>query len=83
MEAVLPPIRLPDVLCDGDLVLDAHRLEDAEAHWEREDDEMRRRFDSRRRATLGETRSAIQRWMDGRASGGPMFVYAARLAPHG
>jgi RimJ/RimL family protein N-acetyltransferase len=83
MDAVLSPICLPDVLRDGDLLLDSHRIEDAETHWAREDDEMRRRFDSRRRATLDEMRLAMQRWMDGRANGGPMFAYAARQTPHG
>jgi len=83
MDEALPPIRLPDSLRDGDLLLDSHRLDDAAAHWEREDDEMRRRFDSRRRATLDEMRFAMQRWIDGRANGGPMFAYAVRQAPHG
>lgn len=82
MDAALPPIRLPDVLRDGDLLLDGYRLDDAEVHWQGEDDEMRRRFDSRRPATLDETRSVMQRWMDARANGGPV-VYAIRQAPHG
>jgi RimJ/RimL family protein N-acetyltransferase len=79
MAADLPLIRLPETLTDGVLVLDAHRIEDAEAHLAGEDDEMRRRFDSLRPATLEETRGAMARWMAQRAAGGPQFAYAARL----
>ncbi len=75
----LPPLRLPQTLTDGVIVLDAHTLADAEAHWAGEDDEMRRRFDSRRRATLEEMRGAVQRWIDGRRAGRPEFPYALRL----
>ena len=75
----LPPLRLPERLTDGVIVLDAHTLADAEAHWEGEDEEMRRRFDSRRRATLEEMRAAVQRWIDGRRNGRPDFTYALRL----
>ena len=74
----LPLLRLPEMLTDGIILLDAHRLEDAEAHWRGEDEEMRRRFDTMRPATLDETRAAIGRWIDGRATGAPMFAYALR-----
>jgi RimJ/RimL family protein N-acetyltransferase len=77
------PIRLPARLEDGELALDAPTLADAEAHHAGEDDEMRLRFDSPRRATLEETRGAMQRWIDGRAAGGPQFVYMARLRDAG
>jgi RimJ/RimL family protein N-acetyltransferase len=73
------PIRLPETLTDGVLVLDGPTLADAEAHHEREDDEMRLRFDAPRRATLDEMRGAMQRWMDARAAGYPNFAYMARL----
>ncbi|HEX3918428.1 MAG TPA: GNAT family N-acetyltransferase [Caulobacteraceae bacterium] len=73
------PIRLPESLTDGVLLLDAPTLADAEAHQAGEDDEMRLRFDSLRRATLEETRGAMQRWMDARAAGHPNFAYMARL----
>ena len=77
--AELPPLRLPERLTDGVIVLDSHTLADAEAHFEGEDEEMRRRFDSRRRATLEEMRGAVQRWIDGRRTGHPEFPYALRL----
>ena len=77
------PIRLPDTLSDGVLWLGAPTLADAQAHYDGEDDEMRLRFDSRRRATLEEMRGAMQRWMDQRAAGGPQFVYFARLPDAG
>ena len=72
-------MRLPATLTDGVVVLDAHRPADAEAHLRGEDDEMRRRFDSPRPSTLGETRAAIEQ-LDRRAcaAGGPMFAYAIR-----
>ncbi len=76
------PIRLPASLTDGVIVLDAHTLADAEAHWRGEDDEMRRRFDSPRPPTLEEVRAAIGRWVEARATGGPNFVYALR-SPEG
>jgi RimJ/RimL family protein N-acetyltransferase len=60
------------------IVLDAHTLADAEAHWRGEDDEMQRRFDALRPATLAEISSAIQRFIDARAAGGPQFAYAMR-----
>ena len=72
------PIRLPASLTDGVIFLDAHALVDAEAHWRGEDDEMRRRFDAPRPATLEETRAAIGRWIEARAAGGPNFVYGLR-----
>jgi RimJ/RimL family protein N-acetyltransferase len=74
------PIRLPERLTDGVIVLDAHRLADAEAHWRGEDDEMRRRFDAVRAATLEEVRGAVRRWIGYRAAGGPQFTYAMRDA---
>src|SRR5438270_13200599 len=76
----LPLRYLPETLADGIVLLDVHRLEDAEAHLLGEDEEMRRRFDSVRPATLEETRSAVERWIAGRAEGGPMFAYALRAA---
>ncbi len=72
-------LRLPETLTDGVVRLDGHTVADAEAHWLGEDDEMRRRFEAPRRATLNETRAAMQRWIDARAAGGPMFAYALRL----
>src|SRR5579863_8562068 len=74
-----PPIRLPETLTDGELTLDAPSLADAEAHHAGEDDEMRLRFDARRPATLEEMRFAMQRWINARATGGPMWTYMARL----
>src|SRR5271165_4245654 len=76
----LPLLRLPETLSDGVVLLDAHAPEDAEAHLEGEDEEMRLRFDAPRAATLAETRAAMTRWMEGRAAGGPMFAYALRQA---
>ena len=73
-----PPLRLPESLGDGVIVLDGHTLADAEAHWASEDDEMRLRFEAPRRATLEEIRGAVQRWIDGRTAGAPMFTYALR-----
>jgi len=74
-----PPLHyLPQTLTDGIVLLDVHRLEDAEAHLLGEDEEMRRRFNSLRPATLEETRQAVERWIAGRADGGPMFAYAMR-----
>jgi RimJ/RimL family protein N-acetyltransferase len=72
------PIRLPERLSDGVIVLDSHTPADTEAHWRGEDDEMRRRFDAIRPATLEEIRGAVQRWIDQRAAGGPQFAYAMR-----
>jgi RimJ/RimL family protein N-acetyltransferase len=71
-------IRLPASLTDGVILLDAHTPADAEAHLRGEDAEMLLRFDSPARATLEQTRTAIARWIDARAVGGPMFVYALR-----
>jgi RimJ/RimL family protein N-acetyltransferase len=82
MENDESPMRLPTSMTDGVIRLDAHTLADAEAHWQGEDDEMRRRFESPRRATLDETRAAIGRWIEARAAGGPNFAYALR-APAG
>lgn len=72
-----PPMRLPAVLADGELRLDLYRADDAEAHLAGEDDEMRRRFDSRRIATLEEIRGAMQRFADA-AAAGEAFTYAIR-----
>src|SRR3569832_513759 len=72
-------LRLPERLTDGVIVLDGHVLADAQAHWEGEDAEMMRRFDSSRKATVDEIRGAMQRWMDGRTNGGPMLAYAMRV----
>ena len=71
-------IRLPASLTDGVILLDAHTVSDAEAHFRGEDAEMLLRFDSSERATLEQTRAAIGRWIDARAAGGPMFAYALR-----
>ncbi|HEY4943853.1 MAG TPA: GNAT family N-acetyltransferase [Rhizomicrobium sp.] len=71
-------LNLPERLSDGAIVLDGHTMADAQAHWAGEDDEMLRRFEAPRRATLDEVRGAIGRWIDGRAQGGPMFTYALR-----
>jgi RimJ/RimL family protein N-acetyltransferase len=76
----LPRLRLPESLADGVILLDAHRLEDAEAHLEGEDEEIRRRFDASEPATLEQTREAMLRWIEGRRAGAPMFAYAIRLA---
>jgi RimJ/RimL family protein N-acetyltransferase len=78
MEVALPLLRLPQSLSDGVILLDAHRLEDAQAHFEGEDEEMRRRFDAPRPPTLDETRAAMVRWIEARTAGGPMFAYALR-----
>jgi RimJ/RimL family protein N-acetyltransferase len=72
------PIRLPESLTDGEIVLDSHTMSDAEAHLQGEDEEMLLRFDSSRRPTLEQTRAAIKRWIDARVTGGPMFAYALR-----
>ncbi len=74
-----PPIRLPESLSDGVVLLDGHTLADAQAHWEGEDDEMIRRFEAPGRASVEHIRGAIRRWMDGRTNGGPMFAYAMRI----
>lgn len=78
MDPIDHPLRLPDAMTDGVIVLDGHTLADAEAHWRGEDDEMLRRFDSPRKGSLEQTRGAIRRWMDARAAGGPMIAYALR-----
>lgn len=78
MAADLPPIRLPERLTDGVIVLDSHTVADAETHSAGEDEEMLRRFDSPRRPTLDETRAAMQRFIDHRADGSD-FTYALRL----
>ena len=70
--------QLPETMSDGVVLLDGFRSGDAEEHLLGEDDEMRRRFDAERPATLEETRSAIDRWIAARAAGGPMFAYALR-----
>lgn len=71
-------MRLPESLTDGVVVLDAHVLADARAHWEGEDDELRLRFESPGRPTLDQTRASIGRWIEARATGGPMIAYALR-----
>jgi uncharacterized CHY-type Zn-finger protein/RimJ/RimL family protein N-acetyltransferase len=73
------PLRLPERLTDRAIVLDGHSLGDAEAHWEGEDAEMIRRFEAPGRATLLQIEGAISRWIDARATGAPMFVYALRV----
>lgn len=78
MDFTSQPIRLPESLTDGIVVLDAHPLADARAHWQGEDDEMRLRFESPSRPTLEQTRASIGRWMAARAAGGPMIAYALR-----
>jgi RimJ/RimL family protein N-acetyltransferase len=72
------PIRLPESLTDGEIILDSHTILDAEAHLRGEDEEMLRRFDMSPGSTLEQTRAAIRRWIDARAAGGPMFAYALR-----
>jgi RimJ/RimL family protein N-acetyltransferase len=71
-------LRLPARLGDDSVLLDAHRRTDAEAHLAGEDAEMRHRFDQPGPADLVTTRRAIERWIAGRAAGGPMFAYAVR-----
>jgi RimJ/RimL family protein N-acetyltransferase len=78
MSGTFFPLPLPPTLGDGVIVLDAHRIEDAEAHHAGEDDEMLRRFDSPRKARLDEIRGALARWIAMRAAGGPQFAYALR-----
>jgi len=73
-----PFLCLPEALADGVVLLDSHRLEDAEAHLAGEDEEMRRRFDGAGPATLEQTHDAMTRWIEGRAAGGPVFAYAVR-----
>jgi RimJ/RimL family protein N-acetyltransferase len=72
------PIRLPESLTDGEVILDSYTILDAEAHLRGEDEEMLLRFDTSLCSTLEQTRSAIRRWIDARAAGGPMFAYALR-----
>jgi RimJ/RimL family protein N-acetyltransferase len=74
------PLILPETMVDGDLILQAPRLEDAEPHRLAEDDEMRLRFDSRRPATAEEVRGAFQRRVDAWASGAPTRTYHAFVA---
>lgn len=70
--------QLPESMSDGVVLLDMYRPGDAEDHLLGEDEEIRRRFDAERPATLQETRDAIQRWIADRAAGGPTFAYALR-----
>jgi len=72
------PMPLPPTMGDGVIVLDAHTLEDAEAHHAGEDMEMVRRFDGTEKASLEQIRGAMARWMAMRAAGGPQFAYAMR-----
>jgi RimJ/RimL family protein N-acetyltransferase len=80
MDAAFHPLRLPDRLTDGVIVLDAPTLADAEAHNAGEDTEMRLRFESPRPATLDEHRAAFGRWIAAWEAGGPNLVYAIRGA---
>jgi RimJ/RimL family protein N-acetyltransferase len=73
------PIRLPETLSDGVVLLDGHTLSDAQQHLEGEDEEMIRRFEAPRHATLDEMLTTIQRWMEARAVGVPNFCYAIRM----
>jgi RimJ/RimL family protein N-acetyltransferase len=61
-------------------LLDEHRLEDAAADLAGEDDEIRRRFDGGRPATLAEAEAAIRRYLARRVALGPEVTYALRLA---
>jgi RimJ/RimL family protein N-acetyltransferase len=70
--------QLPGSMSDGIVLLDAHRIDDAEEHLLGEDEEIRSHFDADRPATLVETRRAMERWIDARTAGGPMFAYALR-----
>jgi RimJ/RimL family protein N-acetyltransferase len=72
------PMPLPQTLTDDVILLDAHRVEDAEAHHAGEDDEMIRRFDGAEKATLEQMRGAMRHWIAMRAAGGPQFAYAMR-----
>ncbi|HLY81323.1 MAG TPA: GNAT family N-acetyltransferase [Caulobacteraceae bacterium] len=72
------PMPLPPTLTDGVILLGAHTLEDAEAHYAGEDLEMVRRFDGVEKAPLEDIRGAMRRWMAMRAAGGPQFAYAMR-----
>jgi len=79
MDAAFQPLRMPDRLTDGAVVLDLPTLADAEAHNAGEDAEMRLRFEAPRPATLDEHRTAFARWIAARAEGGPNIVYAVRV----
>src|SRR5580704_11338871 len=72
------PMPLPPTLTDGVIVLDAHTVEDAEAHYAGEDMEMVRRFNGVEKAPLEDIRGAMRRWIAMRAAGGPQFAYALR-----
>jgi [ribosomal protein S5]-alanine N-acetyltransferase len=74
------PLVLPSTLVDGDLTLRAPRLEDAETHRLAEDDEMRRRFDSRRLPTAEEMRFAFQHWINAWEASAPSRTYLAFCA---
>jgi RimJ/RimL family protein N-acetyltransferase len=81
MDVAEIPLRLPDVLTDGDIRLDPHTLADAEAHAAGEDHEMRLRFDHPEPAvptSLERQRLGVQSWIDARAAFGPNIVYALR-----
>src|SRR6476469_6641634 len=71
--------QLPDSMSDGIVLLDPYCIEDAEEHHLGEDEEMRRRFDADRPATLEETRRAVERWVAGRAL--DLLSAAAREVP--
>ena len=72
------PMPLPPTLTDGVILLDAHTVKDAEAHYAGEDMEMVRRFDGVEKAPLEDIRGAMRRWIAMRAAGGPQFAYALR-----
>jgi len=72
------PVRLADSLTDGEIILDSYRIEDVDDHMRGEDEEMLRRFGSPHRPTREQTLVAINRWIDARRAGGPMFAYALR-----
>ena len=76
------PLRLPQRLTDGVIVLDGHTIADAQAHWDGEDAEMIRRFEAPGRATIEHVRDVMQRWREARVNGGPNFPYALR-SPEG
>ncbi|WP_293677280.1 GNAT family N-acetyltransferase [uncultured Phenylobacterium sp.] len=77
------PLRLPDVLADETIRLDAYRVADAEVHAAAEDREMRLRFDAPDpdvAAPLDHVRDVMRGWIAARAAGRPNIVYAIREA---
>ncbi len=68
-------------LADGVVVLTPLETTDAEAHLAGEDNEQARRFGWHpQRATLVTVRTAIARWREQWAAGGPTRAFAVRLA---